>query len=483
MSRTDRPLRFQLARLVVALSVAGLSACGTVGPDYHLPAQAQVKQASAQAGFMAAEDPHAADAISLAPVPDHWWQLYRDAQLDALVQQALQANTGLREARAHLQRAMAATGEVEAERGPHAAASVALQRAQESGEAYLLPDKLPVSNEGDTGLRVAYRIDLFGQLARAEEAAHARQQASEAALDLVRTHVAAQTVGAYVLGCAASEQQVVAQNALELQQRRLALARRLSAAGRISTLELTQAEGEVDALQARLPGLEAQQAEAHFRLAALLGLAPRDLPLARSQCHRLPELDRPLPVGDGAALLKRRPDVREAERQLAARTAQIGVATGDLYPSVQLGASAGFTGVLADLGQGSTERWGLGPLISWHLPDNAARARVRAARAEAQAALAHFDGTVLNALKETETALSRYRHDRESLADWQAARDKAAELSEQNRRLHEAGRAPLLSQLDAQRKLASAELSRVNARSQLAQDEVQLFWALGGGWK
>lgn len=479
-SACPRPLR-RLAPLLAALALAGLSACGTVGPDYRLPPAAKSRQTEAQAPFLSAASAPA--AVSLAPLPPHWWRLYRDEQLDALVEQALQANTDLRVAQAHLQYARAVREEVDAERGPHASASLAVQRAQESGEAYLLPEKLPVTDEGDAGLRVAYQLDLFGQLARAEELARAQQQASEAALDLVRTHVAAQTVAAFVQGCAATLEQRDGQQALDLQLRRVEVARRLDAAGRLSALELGHAEAEAEALRARLPAFEARRAEAHFRLAALLGLTPRELPAERSRCNALPGLDSPLPVGDGAALLRRRPDVREAERGLAAATARIGVAMGELYPHVTLGASAGVTGVLSDLGQSSTVRWGLGPLISWHIPDSAARARVRGAQADAQAALARFDGTVLTALRETETALSRYGHDLDALADLKAARERAGWLAQQNQRLHEAGRAPLLSQLDAQRGLLSARSALTVAQAQVAQDEVQLFWALGGGWE
>ena len=395
----------------------------------------------------------------------------------------MQANTDLRVATAHLHRALSVADGVEAERGLHAGASAAVRRAQESGEAFLLPEKVPIVNEGDVGIHVAYQLDLFGQLARGEEAAQAHVGATEAALDLARVSVVAATVRAYVQGCAANVDWQVAHHALELQQQNVDLAQRLNQAGRGQATDIARAQSLADSLHANLPRLEAERDAASYRLAALVGRTPQDMQSTALSCTSLPTLSQAIPVGDGAALLKRRPDVRQAERQLALSTARIGVATGDLYPSITIGASAGLTGILEHLGQERTQRWGLGPLISWRIPDDGARARVKAAQADAEASLAQFDGVVLNALRETETALSRYTHDLERQAHWHAARDQAQTVAQQNRRLYEAGRAPYVSSLDAQRALASADASLASIDSQVAQDQIDLFLALGGGWE
>lgn len=478
--RTGRPHPWQHRPLALACTaaLAALTACSPLPPTPALADQAVARQALAQAGFEQARGP----AVSLGPVPDHWWQLYADPALDGLVQQALQANTGLREARAHLQRAHAVVQAVEAEAGPHASVEAAGKRAQEAGETFLLKEKLPVMNEGNLGFSVSYQIDLFGQLARAEEAAHASQEATAAALDVVRVSVAAATVRAYVQGCTATHELHDAQAALAVQQRRLDLARRLVEAGRSPRTTVQAAQAQTLALQARLPAYSAAQDAAHYQLAALLGLPPQALGRERTRCEAPPRLEQPLPVGDGAALLRRRPDVREAERQLAAATARIGVATAALYPSIHLGASAGLSGVLGDLGNASTARWGLGPLISWQIPDNAARARVQASQADAQAALAHFDGVVLKALRETETALSRYVHDLDGQAQLAQAREQAEQLARDNHRLYESGRAPLMNHLDAQGALTRLDQQLAESQGQTAQDEVALFLALGGGW-
>lgn len=478
VTTTAGPQRWRRKALVLACASA-LAACSPLPPTPPLADQALARQALAQASFEQAQGP----AVSLGPVPDHWWQLYADPALDSLVQQALQANTGLREARAHLQRAHAMVQAVEAEAGPHASAEAAAKRAQEAGETFLLKEKLPVMNEANLGFSVSYQIDLFGQLARAEEAAHASQQATAAALDVVRVSVAAATVRAYVQGCTATHELHRAQAALAVQQRRLDLAQRLVEAGRSPRTTVQAAQAQTLALQARVPAYAATQDAAHYKLAALLGLPPQALSRERTRCEAPPRLAQPLPVGDGAALLQRRPDVREAERQLAAATARIGVATAALYPSIRLGASAGLSGVLGDLGNASTARWGLGPLISWQIPDNAARARVQASQADAQAALARFDGVVLKALRETETSLSRYGHDLDEQARLAQAREQADQVAQDNRRLYESGRAPLLSQLEAQGALSRLDQQVAQSQGQTALDEVALFLALGGGWQ
>jgi len=219
------------------------------------------------------------------------------------------------------------------------------------------------------------------------------------------------------------------------------------------------------------------------QLAALLGHEPGDLPAAVGQCQHAPQLAQPIPVGDGAALLKRRPDVRAAERELAAATAQIGVATAAMYPEISLGGNFGYTGMMQDIGHGITKRWLLGPHIAWHIPTGVDHARVRASEAGADAALARFDGVVLGALRETQTLLSHYAHDLSRNQSLREARDAARQAADYNRRMHQEGRLPYLSSLDAERTLASAEAALAASEAQLSQDQVNLFLSLGGGWE
>jgi multidrug efflux system outer membrane protein len=249
-------------------------------------------------------------------------------------------------------------------------------------------------------------------------------------------------------------------------------------------LDNSRALTQRDRLRAAVPPLEAQRRGALLRLAALTGETPAQVSPAVAGCERVPRLAAAIPVGDGAALLRRRPDIRQAERLLAASTARIGVATGELYPQISLGLSAGSTGSLARFGEGSSLRYSLGPLISWTLPSTGtARMHIAQAEAGTAASLARFDGVVLNALRETETALTNYARELDRNAALQAARDQSALASNQASRLHRFGRTDFLTTLDAERTLASNEAAVAASDAKLASDQISLFLALGGGWE
>jgi multidrug efflux system outer membrane protein len=456
-----------------------LAACAEVGPTYKLPAAALVNAPSAQGPFVGADNA----AVSQADARDDWWRLYDDATLDGLVREALGANTDLRVAAANLARAEALVSEARAAGGFSASVSATAERAVESGEAFLRDAPLPAENLADVGARISYQFDLVGRLRRAAEAARADAESTRAALDLARVSVAAGVASAYVDACGAGHELAAAQHTAALMQQRLSATRRLISAGRGAALDATRAEEQLNEANAAIPAFQGRRRVALYRLAVLTGRPPAQFPRAIEACDRLPVVRGPIPVGDGAALLRRRPDVRRAERDLAAATARIGVATAALYPTISFGLSAGSTGLLTDIGQPAANRWSLGPLISWTLPAGGERARIRQASAAAQAALARFDGTVLTALQETEGNLTVYARDMDRNAELRAARDHAALADRQVRALQQAGRSPYLVGLDAQRTLAAAQAALAASDAQVAADQVKLFLSLGGGWR
>jgi NodT family efflux transporter outer membrane factor (OMF) lipoprotein len=466
--------------LAAALASAALAACTTVGPNYAVPRTAAVNAPAARGSFLGAASP----AISQAPVPDDWWRLYDDATLDALIAKALAANTDIRVAAANLARAEATVGEARDVGGFHGQASATVQRSQESGEQYLVFEQLPVETLADVGLRVSYQIDLFGQLKRGVEAANADAEAVQAALDVARVTVAADVAGAYLDACSAGEELKVAQHAVTVQEAELAAIQKLIAAGRLGAADATRQRAMLDQSRAALPSFAARRRADLFRLAALTGEPPANLPADVETCAAPPHLSAPIPVGDGgASLLARRPDVRQAERTLAASSARIGVAIGALYPTITIGAGTGSTGLLGDIGTPAANRWAIGPMVSWNFPSAGARARVRETGAAADAALAHFDGVVLNALRETETNLSTYARELDRNASLRAASAEAETALDENRRLREAGRSSSLSGLDAQRTQAQAQAALAASDAQVAADQVKLFLSLGGGWR
>ena len=232
-----------------------------------------------------------------------------------------------------------------------------------------------------------------------------------------------------------------------------------------------------------MPRYEAARQAGLFRLSMLLAKPVEQLPAGTASCAELPKIAQLVPVGDGAALLKRRPDIRQAERRLAAATAGIGIATGELYPDISIGATIGTVGIIDDLGDPSTNRWGFGPSLSWKVPTNGARARIREAEATTQGALAHFDGVVLNAIRETQTGLAQYSallQRRDALAD---AEQSAKLAADQTHRFFQAGRESFLADLQATRTYTDVTAQLAAANTQVAMSQIDLFLALGGGWE
>ncbi len=236
-------------------------------------------------------------------------------------------------------------------------------------------------------------------------------------------------------------------------------------------------------LEARIPLLQARQLNAAYRLTTLIGQPPERYDRGLLECNAPLKLISALSTGDGRALLRRRPDVRAAERHLAASTARIGVATAELYPDIKLTASIGTQGVVSDIFSPLTNRFGIGPTINWNVNQNVARSRIAVAEAQTKADLAAFDRTVLTALRETETALTNYAYDLDRLHNLKRARDRAVVVSHNSRELWRGGNINALAALDAERSLASAEQAYAAAETSLNGDQIALFLALGGGWQ
>lgn len=466
-----------VARHLVLLSAMLLAGCKTVGPNYHVPESAMVNAPDAQGKFLSGTA-KTADA----PLPDRWWQLYDDPVLDALVTEALTANTDLRVAQANLERSLALLGARRADREVQGSLNADSNYAQRSAEAELQHVQPVPRQIYNAGLTASYDLDLFGGLKRGIEAASADTEAAVAARDLVRVNVAAETARAYADVCNAGFQLDVLGKAIGLQEKGVALTRVLVRNGRAAPYELDRRQGLLEASKARLPRLEARRTNALFRIAALQGRTPERADTAVLACRHPLALSQTLPVGDGQSLLKRRPDVRMAERKLAASTARIGVETAALYPDIRLGASVGSTGAVADALSPLTNRYGLGGMISWALNRHAARARIDAAQAQTRADLASFDGVVVKALREVETALNSYAAGLEQQDNLDRARADAAVVARTTKQLWRGGRIAALPAIDAERDLITAEQVAAEARAATNDDQITLFLALGGGW-
>ena len=457
--------------LFLALLLGGCA----VGPDYRPP--------QVTAGPL----PFVPTAVAQAdPVRPDWWRLYGDPALDQLVAEAIAANTDLRVAEANFDAARAALRQSQAARlpatqaiagGTYGRSTTTTQIADAAGHA-----------ASDTwlyeaGFDMAYEVDLFGRVRRAVEASRDDAAAAGAARDAVRIAIVAETVRDYADACALGSQIDVANNALTIAERAHAIVRQQADAGGASAFDVARQAATVARTRATLPMLEGDRRAALFALAAMLGRTPDRIPPAAAQCRAAPEIAGPVAVGDGAALLARRPDVRAAERRMAAASARIGVAKAELLPRITLAGSvtsvAPSVSALPDHGATS---FGLGPLISWTFPNvAAAQARIRYARAQDRAAIAQYDGVTLDALRDVEQALARYAgavdHEREL-----AGAERQARIAFDLARTRQSAGA--ISQLE----LSLAEDAWTEARMAVAAADtaradllIAVFKALGAG--
>jgi NodT family efflux transporter outer membrane factor (OMF) lipoprotein len=423
--------------------------------------------------------------VAETPTEAEWWRLFDQPALDRLVAEALAHNTDIRVAAANLQRARAILSEARSARLPTTdnSASFTRQRSRVGGAG---STGAPTTfNYYAVGFDASYEVDLFGGVTRSIQAARRDAQASAAALDAARVSVAAETARSFAQACSFADQAQVARETTRLQDQTVELTKRLFDAGRNSRLEYAQAVALAEATRATIPGLEAERRAALYALAVLTGHPPAEVDPTAAECATTPRVKVAIPVGDGATLLRRRPDVRQAERSLAADTARIGVATADLFPKITLLGSAGLGAPKASqLDRSSSFNFSFGPLITWSFPNLfAARARLKQAKAQGDASLARFEGSVLNALKEVEQALARYAAELErnaSLARADAASADAANLS---RIRFNAGSDSFLQLIEAERTRADARAALAASNADVADAQVSLFKALGGGWE
>lgn len=469
----------QVRALTLAAACAlALSACA-VGPDYAVP--------PSPAGPAPALSEAAAATTVPTPLPPQWWRLFGDPVLDGLVTRALERNTDLRVAAANLQRARALTSEARAGRLPSTTLNAQYVRQRFGGQVFNAVGNVPpvTTDFYTTGIDASYEVDLFGGVSRAVRAAIADEQAARAQVDAARVAVAAEVAQTYAQGCALAVRVKTAEETVALARRALSLVDGTTTAGYTDRRDLAAARTALAQAEAALPQLVAERRASLYALALLTGDAPEDVSEDAALCSAVPGLAAPIPVGDGQALLARRPDIRVAERQLARDTERVGVAIAALYPSIRLLGTPSFGATRpGDLGSSASFGFSVGPLISWNFPFNgAARARVRAARADTEAALARFDAAVLGALQETEQALARLSGALAAEARLREAAEAAAETARLTDMRFRAGSDDALRLIETQRQWRAAEAAHAEAAGARAAAQVSVFRALGGGWE
>jgi multidrug efflux system outer membrane protein len=457
--------------IAVGAALLLLAACA-VGPNYHAPDAAPAVLRDAASAAFVAQDPESA-----------WWQQFEDPELDALEGRALMASLDLRIAADRVRAARAIFVENKYDYAPHVSAQGGYAKSIEQESGFGLSR---ITAESDSlGFDASWEIDLFGHVRRSVEAARADLGAEHASFRDAEVTVAAEVARNYFELRGAQKRLSVAHQNLTSEKQTLELTQVLNDAGRGAELDVQRSRARLKATEATIPPLEAAESQSGYRLAVLLGQRPGTLD-EELKPQAVPTYAKPLPIGDASNLLRRRPDVRIAERQLAAATARVGVATADLFPRVTV---TGFVGFLSgDLGRlfsttlpNDARAWAVTPTVSWPAFDlGAVRARLHQSEAQSDAAAANYERVVLMALEDAQNsflAYSKRQSQLRSLSEQAQASRRAAKLADIQYR---EGVADFLVLLDAQRTQLDAENAVAQAETAVNVAVIAIYKALGG---
>jgi len=463
----DRMLKPSL--VAAALFLAGCA----VGPNYREPQMDLPQQfGSAQADRFTAEESDVSQ----------FWTVFDDATLTRLVNDSLLANHDLRIALSRLNEARALRGAARLDLGPTviAGAGYVDQRVPRAQAI----DGVREAQGFDAGFDAFWELDFFGRNRRALEAANAELDAAEAGLADAQVSVAAELSRSYFEMRGNQQRLEVALRNVANQSESLELTQARLEAGTGTELDTSRASAQLAATQATIPPLEAAVARAVHRISVLTGREPGALRAELQLPADLPAVPQITAVADPAQLLRRRPDIRISERQLAASTARIGVAVADLFPRVTFTGSVGYAApTFGGLGDSGNDIYRIAPGISWAILDlGHVRAQIAAARARGEGALASYEQTVLRALQETEDALVTHARSRERLVRLAEAADASSTAAQIARLRYENGVVDFLQVLDAERSLLEAEDNLAQGRADTATSLVTVYKALGGGW-
>jgi multidrug efflux system outer membrane protein len=462
------------AALVVGALV--LAACA-VGPDYRAPDTTVGERFDAEA-LVTGTGP--------GEIEREWWRQFGDPLLDELVDTAAKHNRDVAAATARLREARALRRERWFDFLPSINGTASYSDTRQSA---LGTPGTTVADRNyelyDAGLDAGWEIDLFGRVRRANESARAAAQATAAARDQVVLSVIAEVALNYFELRGAQSQLLVARDNAANQSRALELVNSRLEAGRGTALDTARATAQVETTLAAVPPLEAAVDRAIRRIGVLTGAQPGALVDKLAAARDLPALPTTLALGSPEALLRRRPDIRNAERQLAAATASIGVQVADLFPRLTLNASLGLTApTFSQLDDAGNDRRSFGPALTWGLLDfGHVQQRIRGARARTDEALANYEQTVLLALEETENALSDFARERRRLAHLTRAAQASREAADLAGQRFEGGVSDFLTALDAYRTSLDAEDQLAISRTRVSTALVTLYKAFGGGWE
>jgi multidrug efflux system outer membrane protein len=464
-----------MSKFFVLSSAIFLTACA-VGKNYQEPVTALPSNFSqAQNALFSNND-----------VAVSWWQIFQDKQLNALINQSLKHNYDIQAASATLREARELYSQAEYNFFPTVTAKASYNEQQRSVGALnnrdFVPRDLKLFN---MGFDASWELDLFGRIERSVESSRDEMQAQEATLRDVNVSVIAEIARNYFELRGLQNQLAVLKENIDYQSQLLDLIRAKLHNGRGTEFDVVNATAQLDNLRSTAPNLMTTIQSTIHRLSVLTGQIPSALTQELTPVAPLPAAPKTLAIGKPETLLRRRPDIKIAEHLLASSTAKIGVATADLFPKVTFVGNISLESTLISnlVGAGS-QSYSFGPRISWAAFDlGRVYARMKAADANAEANLAHYQQTVLNALEETENALNNYNHSLQS----QLLLESSAKASEQACKLallrYEKGASDFSSVLESQLQLVRYQSQLAQNKTTTATTLTALYKALGGGWE
>lgn len=464
-------------RAILLTSTLGLLLQGcAVGPDYQPPAQ---------------HTPAHFSQSTTATFSEHdleieWWKTFHDPQLSTLVNDALAHNFDLQAAQANLREARALYLESGFNLLPtvtsHANYTEQKRSVGSLNNRAFVPRELKLYN---TGFDAFWEVDFFGRVRRSVEASSDEVDAQQASLRDISISVISEVARNYFQLRGLQRQREVSEQNASIQIQTLELTRVRLENGRGTQLDVARAQAQLDGTRASIPSITAAIQRAIHRLSVLSGQMPDTLNHSLSPTAALPQIPELIAIGHPEDLLRRRPDIRVAERELAATTARIGVATADLFPRVTFVGNISLEAMtLSGLGATGSEAYSVGPRISWAALDlGRVYARIKAADARAEASLANYEQTVLNALEETENALASYREERQRCALLASAAKASEEAMNLAHLRHEAGISDFLTVLDSEARLRQDQALLAQSETATATALIAVYKALGGGWQ
>jgi len=478
MKTTSAEKIFSVMTTGVVLTVSvivGLVGCAAVGPDYVPPETgAPAAWHTDLRGGVAAESP---DPRLLAG----WWATLDDPLLSGLIEQALNANLDVGQAKARVREARARRGISQAGRSPTLDAGGSATRSKSSENSGGGATRSFYAASSDAG----WEVDIFGGVRRGVEAAEADLAASREELRDVLVTLIAEVALNYLDTRTYQSRLAVAEDNLAIQQQTFELIRSRYEAGLGDELALQQARSSLESTRAQIPVLRSGLEEAKNRLAVLTGKAPGGVHDLLAERKPIPVIPPMVAVGVPAETLRQRPDIRRAERSLAAQTARVGAATADFYPKFRLAGSIGLESLKsAELFQSASQAWNIGPSVSWNIFDaGAIRQNIEVQSAIGEQYLLAYEAAILGALEEVENALSAYVEEQLRRERLLVAVDAARQAEALAANQYSAGLVDFTIVLDAQRTLLSFEDQLAESDGAVVSGLIRLYKALGGGWQ